>query len=501
MTSSSCKTTKVISENGTRISPSYFGAKANDKMEDTEAFQKTIDHAYQKEIDTIFITEGTYMLRTLFMYPGLTFIGEENTVLKKVEMAGKWSRMFTTHKLKYLSEKDSKPIVFRNLNFDGNKDKQGPYKDYELQQQHLIFFDAHENSKGRLRGDVADCIFKNSVADAISIYRNADVKVSNCEAWNVFRGGVVVTGGNSKLHCVDFKAGGLDDVTGIDIEIDGKGYKGTYATDIYLKNVFLEGDFDIIMPSNGKCIAENVQVTGEKFYILAKDKSSVVIKNSSFVIGSYQKHRIYFPDDILFSNCNFTVRDSRDSFPSGLLVMMETRYRRKGGHRLRFNNCRFRTEGKDASNKYAIYNQENFTDPENNILSLADCSFNGDYKSAIYFYKGGKLSLDNIYLEKGTLINVNTSRGIKPLTLLADYIHLDDEALNLIEIGNNGIVEYKKLDNLIISNKTKRNFDLPDMKIKNLIFLDNLDTKKEIIKKNGLISKSNYRSLYKGNTH
>ncbi len=394
---------------------SKYGVESNDSKEDSETIQKIIELAKLNGIDTIFFPKGTYLVNSVNVYPGVVYLGEKGTLIKKVPYAGKWSRMFTTQNIKYENDLDSEELVFLNLEFDGDYQNQGPYKDYELQQQHILYFDAQPTKKGRLKGRVENCHFKNSVGDAISLWRNADVIVRNCTAYNVFRGGVVATGGYSKLYVENFTAGGNTDLTGIDVEIDAAGYGGKKNIDVTLSNLQLEGDFDIIIPENGSLIANKIVSSGPKFNLLIGENSRATIKNSEFYIGGLKRHVIYFPNNVTFQNCRFNIHEEDEV--NGLKVFMETRYKREGNHYLLFNDCTFQLMENSGKSNYGIFNEENFTHLLTNVLELNDCQFIGDFTASMIFKKGGNLRMNNI-LSKGEFgIEMNSQNGKTPVVL------------------------------------------------------------------------------------
>ncbi len=430
----SCRTKKRITAN------TYIFVATSGK-DVTKTLQSAIDYTIKKGIDTLFIPKGTYYINSVNIYPGLVYLGEKGTIFKKTPYAGKWSRMFTTQKYPYKGKKDSEYIVFKNLRFDGNKNNQGQYKKYQLQQQHLLYFNADPTMPGRVRAKIENCTFVNSVADGISLWQNANVTVLDCEAYNVFRGGVVATGGHSKLLVKGFKAGGKDDVTGIDIEIDAIGYGGKKDIEVYLEDLQLEGDFDIGMPQEGLLIANNIQVTGPRFFLNAANNGKVKISNSSFVIGKLNQHQLYFPSDVTFKNCNFVVLKS-DEYDTGLRIFMETSYRRKGDHKLIFDGCKFITKGRGKKKAYGLYNIENFTHLESNWLILKNCIFDGDFDASIYFSKGGNLELENVTFEKGNGIIMNSVNGKMPMKIKGDKI-IAGKRLNKLFIHENPSIKDK----------------------------------------------------------
>ena len=118
---------------------------------------------------------GTYIVRSVDIRENIIYQGE-NATIKRPEKQGKWTRTFTTQKYAYSGYEDSKPLIIRNLTFDGNIQNQGNYQKWELEQAHMIFLMAKPDKPGRLRAIIENCRFKDCVADAIDAYINVDVE-------------------------------------------------------------------------------------------------------------------------------------------------------------------------------------------------------------------------------------------------------------------------------------------------------------------------------------
>lgn len=461
----------------------------------TQSIQKAIDFCLSNQIDTLFFPKGTYHVGSVSVSPGMVFLGEKGTILKKIPLAGKWSRMFTTQKRTHLGDKDSKPIIYSNLTFDGNKEKQGPYKKYELQQQHILYFDANPAKAGRVKGKVINCHFKNSVADGISLWRNADVEVYNCTATNVFRGGVVATGGHSKLYVENFKAGGDIDKTGIDIEVDAVGYGGEKDIIVEMKDIHLQGDFDANISGKGSSfIGSNIKLDGPGFFLAAKE-GTVSIKNSSFNLGdNWRAANIYFPKNVKFENCQFYFQ-SGNKKSAGLNIYMETSYRRKGEQKLSFINCTFHGERKGSKALYALHSQENFTEMESNHLIIKNSRFVGDFDAPLFFNKGGNLQMENVYVEGEYAIKMNSLNGKTPVKFNIDRLNTSDKMKKMFSHSYPCSKDEINLKNIVVNKSDKINIHKSVAKrvSKVLSKTESKATKKDYAKisKDGLIESIN----------
>lgn len=408
----SCKVKSSIGIRNGQIHAQDFNAIPNDGKEDTEAVQAMIDFLIEnKSVNTIFFSEGQYLLNSVKLTTGITIKGEEGTIFKKMPKAGKWSRMLhapAKGKYRYSSDKDSGLLTIKNIKFDGNSLNQGAYDNHELEQQHLIFLAADPNHKGRLNAHIENCDFKNSVADGISIWCNVNVRIEKCSAENVFRGGITITGGYTKVVVNDFEAKGDKHLTGIDIEVDGKGYGESYYVDVQIDNMQLAGDFDVAI-REGIFTGNNIHVDNPPFRIGAKN-GKVNINNSSFYGGKLTQSAIYFPKDVTFENCKFFLDEKIGKKTSAVNVVWSTSYVEGKKQRLRFKNCEFKTDNEESvPESYAIYCYPDILSRDNKIL-LENCTIEKGFQYGLSLKQGGKLSINKSTIASDIGVKLN---GIK----------------------------------------------------------------------------------------
>lgn len=278
--------------------------------DDTTAIQAAIDAASAAGGGQVVCQGGrTYLVRNVYLRPGVDLNLNGATLIRPANEA-KFSRMVqaagATGTSGWGGSVDSSPVTLRNGTLDGNLANQGPFQNYELEQQHLVFFYADANQgAGRLRANLRELTLQNCVADGISISTNVDAQISNCRATDCWRGGFVATGGHSRIQVVDFTAGGYVYPSGIDIEIDGLGYQGSKAVDIQMTNVRVDGDLEVGLDGGGTFIGDNI-ISNKQGFLVGARESVVRISNSSFVIGA-EGSGVVWPKDVIFDNVTFTM--------------------------------------------------------------------------------------------------------------------------------------------------------------------------------------------------
>jgi hypothetical protein len=398
----------TITDNDSAVLASVtdYGAKGDGATDDTSAIQAAVDDVYTRGGGTLLFPPGTYIVASVKVRPNITYQGYGAIIKRPNHLTDKigkdkamWVRTFTTDApYTYSGAVDSKPLIIKGLTFDGSSQTQGPYHDYELEQAHLLFLNANPAYPGRLQAIVEDCKFQNGVADAISIYKNVDVKVYNCEATNVFRGGFVLTGGYSSAKVTKFTTKGEIDPTGIDIEIDGKGFGGTFQTNIEFNDLNLvNGDFDVAVSDGSTVIGNNI-VSSDGPFNLYSENSKIRFTNSTFKMGAADTYmnRIVFPYDVVFENCDLYATRRETGKPYSFFAIADIWWQLQSStaiHKdqsLVFNNCRFLVDNniEDEDKVYAVHSYGDKSNTNNTLAINGGCISSG-FDQGIVVEPGG----------------------------------------------------------------------------------------------------------------
>jgi hypothetical protein len=378
---------------GTLRDVTAHGAMPDDARDDTVAIQSAVEAS--EAGDTIFFPRGVYRVVTVRLKPGRRYEGAEGAVILRHGRQDKWTRTFTTEGEGYehRGDEDSAPLVITGLTFDGNRGEQGAYRGYEMEQAHLVFLNADARKKGRLRAEVTRCLFRDCVADGLSIHVNVDAVVDGCRAWDCFRGGVVLTGGHSRLFLRDFEAGGDDHDTGIDIEVDGRGHSGTFRIEARLEDLRLQGDFDIAVSDRSRVEAHRVR-SGAPFYLYAKN-SSVFLNECRFEIGAADgyENRVVMPGEVRFESCVLTTVPRNTGGPAdshGLEVYWEIGDDRPPRQQLTFSRTGFQLGAgfKEKDRPHALKSNHCSKRSKHELL-LEACSLDPAFATPLVVEDGG----------------------------------------------------------------------------------------------------------------
>lgn len=275
---------------GAYVNVKTFGAVGNGTTDDTAAIQACIDYVNSLGGGTVFFPAGTYYVGQMYYYPGIAFLGVgPASKLLKIPSAAKFLRMFSRLTTPVITT-DTPAVSWTNLYLDGNSANAPPYQNYELEQQHLIFLVGGADSgpsAGRLRAFINNCVFENGTADAVSVYNNVNLEISDCMMRECFRGGLVVTGGYTYVKANNLHMSGVVDTSRMDVEVDGAGFNGSTAVTVHLSNIYSQHGFDFS--------GQNLEVFGSN---LTSDAGTTTWGGCQNLANMY------------FANCKFALSDA-----------------------------------------------------------------------------------------------------------------------------------------------------------------------------------------------
>jgi hypothetical protein len=335
--------------------------------------------------------------------PGIYYRGNGSRLLKtpaadEPEAELKWRRLWTTHATRALFTEKAAPIWIDGFVFDGNADNMQWSGGYAQEQAASLFLTGDHRTPGRLRAFIRDCVFENSVADGISVWVNCDVSIQNCYMRSCFRGGLVVTGGNTTVIASGLRI----DESGIDVEIDGRGFGETYKVDITLSDSVIGGDFDIGVRDGSQVVVQNVVMTGPRF-VLGMRESRGRFANCIFRTSVMEKNgnTIWEPFDLAFDNCVFEGTagigaDDGAGPPAVLRVFWHANWQEpRVWQKLVFRGCSFDGDAGviGRGDVVGLFVGADSALRENRV-TLRDCEFREGLKTAIHQMRGGIVEME-----------------------------------------------------------------------------------------------------------
>ena len=312
-------TITIIDDDRPRIvNVKEYGAKGDGITDDHSAIQRAIDDLHATGGGVVVFPPGDFMIsggptEGVTLRPNITYFGYGATTLRPARQ-GFWNRTFSTSR-EASSAGATKPLVIQGFVMDGNSQNQGPYQDFELQQQHLLFLTGNPELPDRLHAFVEDVRLQWGAADGIHVWHNVDVKMCHVQVENVFRGGLVVAGGFTDVYAYDMTTSGDVDATGIDVEVDTPGYAGDWNTNITLERLrLLDGDFDYSQWNAGEVsdstlVVKDLISRGSAFFLYPRG-ARVRISDAEIWIGltaSGGMNQFFQPSNVMIDHADFYV--------------------------------------------------------------------------------------------------------------------------------------------------------------------------------------------------
>ncbi len=392
--------------------PEEFGAAGDGVTDDTDALQAAVDAVREAGTGTVALAPGaTYLVSSVDIQHGLTIDGRGARIIRPPHHPSGLRTLTTQHRPARTAAEHARPIVLRNLTVDGSIHEQGPFRDYEQEQSSLIFLNGRGDTPHRQVIRIEDVTVKNSVSDGIHLWTNTDATITSLEGVDCFRGGLTITGGDSRVRLDGYRGSG--DVTGahIDIELDTPS-NGRYHGDFELRDAIIEDGphtrpTDIECGDDGRALIENCAfrsgftMMGLGGTIEVRDSELHGKDNSEGVVP----RTIHRGDDVTFTRCEFLAHGTRVGTPRSetlAAVRIQHTYSfdseaMSAPRHVVFDRCTFSpapAEGTNDGDEPVVGIWVAGTSASSGPVVVHDCSFDAGLAYGVDMTLGGHLVLE-----------------------------------------------------------------------------------------------------------
>jgi len=423
----------VLAENAANLE---LFKKRTGEVDDTERLQRVIDYCASKK-QPLKLNGGQFTVRALTIPSGMKLYGEGAVFIKpKLNTAPynmtveqmKWVRMMS---ISYSGTTDSEITIIEGITLDGNCWKMWDTPSYDQEQASLLFCMADSQKKGRLKVLINNCHFRNNVSDGIHLFTNVDGEITSCSSYDCFRGGLIVTGGNSLVNVNGFRfiSDRLSD--GIDVEVDSVGYGDSERVMLNFNNIIIDNDLDISLPTNSECNLTNVIMTRPGFYSIFAFGNAVF----NIINAKLQTNKPGYPDACFLNrgglirvmNSDFVLDDVNNTGSTACSLYF---YDNNDKQAYTFENCRFSVINRQASKEYSGVKRTN-SDGNFCRVEFSKCHFTDTigfgidmpasrievtktrFSTSKYAYRGGSTNYCNVNLVMdGIVIDNSTCREL-----------------------------------------------------------------------------------------
>jgi hypothetical protein len=341
-----------------------FGVEPGRPGDQAAALQAAMNRAGAMGRGVVLMAPGDYQISRLSLVPGTT-LSARGVRWHRLPMSP--SDTVTLHSL-YTGAADSAPTLVEGLFIDGDRDEQGPFRNNELQDAHLMRVEASSDQPGRIHATFEDVSMSESTASAVWIGPNSDVAVCHITAHDMWRDALTLRGGRSSLRLRDLDATASDGTTGIWLGALDVGYQGAETIDAEVEDArFGTGDVEMVLSGGSSVTVRRLSMTQAPFRLVAPD-STVRISDSVLAVGIPSDRHNYWavPHDVEITGTTLiaSAQDENGQEVPGTdrtLVAASVRWGLAptdpplpGTHRLHFDQCRFE-KAKDVGPTDTVY--------------------------------------------------------------------------------------------------------------------------------------------------
>ncbi|HEY6727195.1 MAG TPA: Calx-beta domain-containing protein [Polyangiaceae bacterium] len=284
-----------------------FDAQGDGETDDTARIQAALDRTALSSAAVLLLPPGVYQVTSLELTAGLSLYGYGATLRQAPEQPEDAQLLRVTH----AADEDSPLTLVQGLTFDGDREAQGEFADWQYQESDLFAAGATPTRAGRIVLVAEDLTFENTGGNGLLLGPNSDSTVCQLQGHEVFTDLLKLGGGNSRLEAREVAAAGSIGTTSIAITGQPQGYDARNSVEVTLEDITLaDGDLEIDVRDASTVTARRVVVDEAPFYLRAV-RSSVRISDSSLAIGPplYRFNRIVAPHDVRFDRSTFTLRE------------------------------------------------------------------------------------------------------------------------------------------------------------------------------------------------
>jgi hypothetical protein len=266
---------------GEVIEATEFGAQPNSGVDQTTAVQAGLDAAAAAGRGVLLLPPGDYEVTQLNMTPGTTLSGRGARLLRPVN-----SEVGThTLSIRHFGPDNSALALIEGLRINGRRDDQGPFQEYERQDDHMMVIEGDHEEPGRALVAIQGVEASESTADAVVVGPDADVALCHIRAENIWRDAVAMHGGRSRLRLRHLEASASVGTSGIWLDGMIPGFQGDRSVFAEIEDARLNtGDVEVHVVDGSVVNFRRLSMTEPPFRIMAHD-SIVEVTDSVIQVG------------------------------------------------------------------------------------------------------------------------------------------------------------------------------------------------------------------------
>jgi hypothetical protein len=256
-------------------------------------------------------------------------------------------------RVEHVGAENSAPSLVEGLFVDGRRDEQGPYRDKERENAHLVAAHGDAERGGRILATLERLDLRSGTGSGVKIGSDADITLCRLTASELWRDAITATGGATKVRIrgVDSTA---TEGTGLWLGPRELGFEDSLVMDAEVEDVVIgAGDVEVEATAGSVVTLRRLKMTRPPFRLDALD-GIVRIADSVLVLGlSHEGHNHFGPTHDVVITATTIVASEMPGDPnageaartfSAVSIVPEAvapSPQAPGPHSLLFDGCRF----------------------------------------------------------------------------------------------------------------------------------------------------------------
>jgi hypothetical protein len=329
------------------------------------ALQAALDRAGELGRAVVVMAPGDYEVSSVSLTPGTTLSA----------YGVRWHRPafspadVVSLRIEHAGAEPSPATLVEGLSIDGRRDEQGPYREHEREQAHLLRVNGDPLQGGGLRVELERLALASGTGSGLLVGPDSEATVCDLRANELWRDALTLTGGRSQLRLRGLDATATQG-TGLWLGVRDPGFGDNYRIDVDAEDVRVAaGDVEIEVGDESRVSFQRLTMTAPPLRLNAPG-GSVRIANSVLMLGVSPRNQWGVAHDVEIASSVLVASETIDDIASttapGLSPAISMTGQSSffpgpgsdGARRLAFTDCRFELT-RDVPPGSAVYAIEN----------------------------------------------------------------------------------------------------------------------------------------------
>jgi len=258
-----------------------LGVTPDASEDQSAALQALLDRAAKLGRAVVVMAPGDYEMASVTLSAGTTLSAH----------GVRWHRPalsaadIVTLRLSHAGAEPSLRALVEGLTIDGRREEQGPYRDKERQQAHLVELGGDSEQGGAVRASLEKITLLSGTGSGLFVDSDSDVTVCGLSASELWRDALTLNGGATRLRVRNLDATATEG-TGLWLGAHAPGFGGSYRIDVEAEDLSVAaGDVEIEVTDSSRVSLHRLTMTEAPIRVDAPG-GTLRIEDSVLVLGA-----------------------------------------------------------------------------------------------------------------------------------------------------------------------------------------------------------------------